>query len=841
MNIIDEVDKILIDVEKPARYIGCELNSVVKDFSSQDFRMVISYPDLYDIGMSNLGIKIIYEILNQQDSCLCERVFHPAMDMAVKLKENNIPLYSLESKIAIKEFDVLGFSLQFELTYSNVLGILDLSDIPLFTKDRREDHPIIIAGGPCTFNPEPMSAFIDLFVIGEGEEAISDFSQKYIQFKKQGLKRNEIIEAFSKESGYYIPAIHSSQSQIKRFALSDINRYQSPLKPPIPFINVTHDVGQIEVSRGCTIGCRFCQAGMIYRPVRERSIENIINFTDELIKNTGYREVSLLSLSIADYSMLAELIQSLNNKYSSRGISFNFPSLRIDGFTLEIAEEINTVRKTGLTFAVEAGSEYIRNIINKRVDEDKLLDIVKNISELGWKKIKLYFMVGFPIEDYDGDEAEDIINLINRLLNVNKKLQINVTLGTFVPKSHTPFQWSPQLSIEESKEVIMKIIKGIPNRRVKFKSHPFKMSFIEGLMARGGREMSNLIYTAFQKGARFDGWDDQLKFSVWEEAIEEVELDIDSALYKNKKAGDDLPWQHIDCDVTEKYLLKEQSKSITTEETLDCREKCYDFCGVCDKEIKRLFEDGENLTIPDYQAFSLDKAKDDRVRNVRLAFAKKDMLKYLGHLEMMYVFQKAFLRMKLNIVFTQGFNPIPKMEFANPLSLGIESEKEYLQFKVTGPLPDNFVDELNKYLPYGILALDYYAAETKFPKLQAQINKLDYSLKLNDLSGEQTEKALDKLNTAHEIPSSRKNKRGIYTHKRKCIYEAKMINQNQLFISFEPNETAANLMDYLQFMFELSREELIKMGITRKAQWVYEKTGEVDPLSYLAKEKNLVH
>lgn len=596
-------DDILCKVEKPARYIGGELNSYNKDKNNVAIRYAFCFPDVYEVAMSHLGTKILYHLMNEREDTFCERCFAPWPDMEKLLRENNIPLGTLETKDSLRDFDILGFTLQYEMSYTNILNMLDMCKIPLRASERGEEYPIIMMGGPCAYNPEPLYNIADAFVLGEGEEVTHDVLDLYKAMK--GKSKAEYLRELSKIEGVYVPSLYEVTYKedgtikemtpkfedvpkvVKKRIVADFNANNSPDKFIVPYTEIVHDRIVIETFRGCTRGCRFCQAGMIYRPVREKTTERLMEEIDVLINNTGYEEVSLSSLSICDYSNIQNLIFSLIEKYGEEKVGVSIPSLRIDSFSVDLIKEIQKVRKTGLTFAPEAGTQRMRDVINKGVTEEDLLKATSSAFSSGWSTVKLYFVIGLPYETVEdvvgiGDLAEKVVGEYFKVPKEVRKKGLRVTVSTsiLVPKPFTPFQWAAMNKAEEVQEKIASLrtkIRG--NKAINYNWHESPLSYLEAVFARGDRRLCEVLIKAFEKGARFDGWNEYFKFEIWQEALKECGVDGDFYAYRERSYEEILPWDFIDIGVSKRYLISENEKAKELILTPDCRERCTG-CGV---------------------------------------------------------------------------------------------------------------------------------------------------------------------------------------------------------------------------------------------------------------------
>lgn len=602
-----KLDKILMKVEKPARYIGMEQNSLRKDLNEVDVKFVFSFPDVYEVGMSHLGMHILYNLINKEPDMVCERVFAPWVDMEEQMRSERLPLFTLESKEEVKNFDILGFTLQYEMSYTNILNILDLSGIPILSKDRNGDDTIVIAGGPCAYNPEPLWQFIDIFVIGEGEEVTLELLKLFKTHKASGFNREAfLLDAARNIQGVYVPSFYSELYNedgtvktreklvadipdiIEKRMVRDLDTMFSPESMIVPYLETVHDRISMEIFRGCTHGCRFCQAGMIYRPIREKSVDRLLELSEKLVESTGYDTVSLSSLSSCDYSQLQLLVSSLLEKHEGKKVGVSLPSLRLNSVSMEVLKEIEKVRKSGLTFAPEAGSQRLRDVINKGVSEEDLETAVTMAFKEGWSRVKLYFMIGLPTEtDEDVMGIKKMTYMVKDLFFNRPKeervgnFQVTASASCFVPKPFTPFQWHGQATEEEFRSKIKLVKDSIKDNKVTFNYHDPKTSYLEAVVARGDRKVSDALLSAWENGCRFDGWSEHLKYDTWLEAF--MDAGIDGSFYANRQRSLDevFPWDFISPGPTKKYLLKEYQKALEGDTTRDCRLGCTG-CGISD-------------------------------------------------------------------------------------------------------------------------------------------------------------------------------------------------------------------------------------------------------------------
>ena len=601
------LEKILMNVEKPIRYVGSEWNAARKRHSDVDVKVLLAFPDTYEIGMSHLGLRILYSILNMRDDVVCERTFMPWIDMYSAMRSSGIPLYSLESHVPAGDFDILGFSLQYELSYTNVLAMLDLAGIPIIASCRGEDEPLIIAGGPSVYNPEPIADFIDAILVGEGEDAIEEIVDVYKDAKAKGMSRVKLLQGLAEIPGVYVPSFYrvsyfqdgrikeieptnsSASYPVKKRVVRDLNQVEYPSKVVTPLTEIVHDRAVLEVFRGCARGCRFCQAGMVYRPVRERAPDKVLELAEAILKNTGYDEISLMSLSTADYSHVRDVCSNLLDKHGDTGISVSLPSLRVDSFSVDLAKEVQKGRRTGLTFAPEAGTQRLRNVINKGVTHDDLIHAATCAFSEGWHSLKLYFMIGLPTETEDDlkgivDMAKETLACGRRELRqagVRKAPEVTVSVASFVPKAHTPFQWQPQLPREELVRRQAYLKKNLRGKGLKLAWHDANTSFLEAVLSRGSRRLGPVIEAAYRRGCKFDAWDSEFDFGKWMQGFKLA--DISPEFYGNTKweYSDILPWDHISCGVSREFLIQEAERALSGILTPDCRFGRCSGCGVC--------------------------------------------------------------------------------------------------------------------------------------------------------------------------------------------------------------------------------------------------------------------
>jgi radical SAM family uncharacterized protein/radical SAM-linked protein len=767
---------ILNRINRPSRYLGGELGSISKDPTRVEVSMALAFPDVYEVGMSHLGFAILYHVLNGEEHIAAERVYAPWPDMEEQLRQNGLPLASLESDRPLGDFDIVGFTLQYELSYSNLLNMLDLAGIPRRHSERNESHPLIVVGGPCAFNPEPLADFIDCAVIGDAEEAVVELCNLVRDGKKASLSRAELLVQLRKIEGVYVPAHYTvsyhadgslaaieagegAPERVTRRYLKDLESAPYPTRPIVPFMNTVHDRVAMEIARGCTRGCRFCQAGYIYRPVRERSPQKIAELIEDALQHSGYEEVSLLSLSTGDYSCIEPLLKGLMQRHAGDKVAVSFPSLRVGSLTPELMEEIKKVRKTGFTLAPEAGSERLRDVINKGISADDLLAATQAAFALGWRIIKLYFMIGLPTET--AEDRQGIVELSSQVKRGGKGTEggadVNVSVSTFVPKAHTPFQWDAQISLAETVERQKTLRNDLAKKKLRMKYHEAELSFMEGVFARGDRRLGQVLERAVDLGCRFDGWRDHFNFELWQQAF--ADSGLDPAWYlRERDESEILPWELIDCGIPKDFFIAERRRALQGSYTADCRDGQCHGCGLCDFDSLRVrLADRQELQLPDQQP-DQPPGEEERYK-IRIRLAKTGRARMVGHLEFMSVVHRAARRAKLPVRFSQGFHPHPRISFPDALPTGVASRAEIIDIECFRSLdPVAVLEQLNAQLPEGFEVLQSEALSWRTASPSASIEGVTYRVELADFASADLPQRIGEFLAAETIIISREKK-----------------------------------------------------------------------------------